>query len=129
LNLKPIEASGDCKCERSGSRIAEPWHFQFLSEDGGAVLPAYPKVVCRERTGQRGPWSRFLNQGHAPILRIDRLINVNDEFTAFSRFFTAGTYADLMEAKSLDQLHAANFRIVLSEACRLPVTRIGTPCR
>jgi DNA-binding GntR family transcriptional regulator len=82
-------------------------------------------VVCRERTGQHGPWSRFLNQGRAPILRIDRVINVNDEFTAFSRFFVAGVYADLMEAISVDQLHGANFRIVLSEACRLPVTRIG----
>ena len=109
----------------SSSRITEPWHFQFLSEDGESVLPAYPKVVCRERTGQHGPWSRFLNQGRAPILRIDRVINVNDEFTAFSRFFVAGTYADLMEAMPLDQLHAANFRVVLSEACRLPVTRIG----
>jgi GntR family transcriptional regulator len=109
----------------SSSRISEPWHFQFLSEDGETVLPAYPKVVCRERTGQRGPWSRFLKQGRAPILRIDRVINVNDEFTAFSRFFVAGASADLMEAIAADKLHGANFRIVLSEACRLPVTRIG----
>lgn len=109
----------------SSSRITEPWHFQFLAEDGETVLPAYPKVICRERSGQRGPWSRFLGQGGAPILRIDRMINVNDEFTAFSRFFVAGTYADLMEAIPLDRLHGANFRVVLSEACRLPVTRIG----
>jgi GntR family transcriptional regulator len=109
----------------SSSRISEPWHFQFLSEDGETVLPAYPKVVCRERTGQRGPWSRFLDQGRAQILRIDRVINVNDEFTAFSRFFVGGTHADLLEAMPIDKLHGANFRIVLSEACRLPVTRIG----
>ena len=109
----------------SSSRISEPWHFQFLSEDGETVLPAYPKVVCRERTGQRGPWSPFLKQGRAPILRIDRVINVNDEFTAFSRFFVADAYAGLMEAIEGDKLHGANFRIVLSEACRLPVTRIG----
>jgi DNA-binding GntR family transcriptional regulator len=107
------------------SRISEPWHFQFLSEDGETVLPAYPKVVCRERTNQRGPWSRFLGQARAPILRIDRLINVNDEFNAFSRFFVADECADIMEAISIEQLHSANFRVVLSQACRLPVTRIG----
>jgi GntR family transcriptional regulator len=108
----------------SSSRITEPWHFKFLSDDGESVLPAYPKVVCRERTSQRGLWSRFLGQSQAPILRIDRIINVNDEFTAFSRFFVTASYADLMEAMSLDRLHSANFRVVLSEACRLPVTRI-----
>jgi DNA-binding GntR family transcriptional regulator len=109
----------------AGSRIAKPWHFQFLGEDGETVLPAYPKVVCRERTGQRGAWSRFLGQDREPILRIDRIINVNDEFTAFSRFFVAQDYADLMEATPLGQLHGANFRIVLSETFRLPVTQIG----
>lgn len=106
------------------SRISEPWHFRFLSEDGETVLPAYPKVMTRERTNQRGPWSRFLGQNRAPIVRIDRSINVNDEFTAFSRFFVASTYAEFMEAVPLNKLHGANFRIVLSEACRLPVTRI-----
>lgn len=107
------------------SRIFQPWHFQFLGEDGVSVLPVYPKVVCRERTSQRGPWTSFLNQENEPLLRLDRLINVNDEFTAFSRFFIAGSYADMMENVPLAKLHGANFRVVLSETFRLPVISIG----
>lgn len=108
----------------SHSRISEPWHFQFLDEDGSSVLPAYPTVVARERTQQRGPWSRFLQAGNEALLRIDRHINVNDEFNAFSRFFVAGAHADLMEGFPVEQLHGANFRIVLTQASRLPVQRI-----
>lgn len=110
---------------RTDARISEPWHFRFLDEDGESVLPAYPKVVARERTSQRGPWTRFLQQGSGKVLRIDRIININDEFNAFSRFFVAGAYADLMEAAPVEKLHGANFRIVFSERCRLPVTQIG----
>lgn len=109
----------------ASSRISEPWHFQFIDEDGETVLPAYPKVVARERTSQRGAWSRFLAQGETQNLRIDRVINVNDEFNAFSRFFVAGPHADLMEAVPVEQLHGVNFRIFLSDATRLPVTRIS----
>ena len=110
---------------RASSRISEPWHFQFLAEDGETLLPVYPKIITCERTGQRGPWSRFLHQGSAGILRIDRVINVNDEFTVLSRFFVAGEQAEFMESQPLDQLHGANFRIVLSDAFRLPVTNIS----
>lgn len=106
------------------SRISEPWHFQFLDEDGDSVLPAYPLVVARERTNQLGPWSRFLQNGQLSLLRIDRLINVNDEFNALSRFFVSGQHANLMESFPIEQLHSANFRIVLTEASRLPVLRI-----
>lgn len=107
------------------SRISQSWHFQFLGEDGKTFLPVYPKVVCRERTNQKGAWTGFLRHDQGELLRLDRLINVNDEFTAFSRFFVAGTFADMMENIPLTKLHGANFRIVLSEAFRLPVTSIG----
>lgn len=107
------------------SQISEPWHFQFLDDDGKTVLPAYPKIVARKWTNQQGPWSHFLHRDESKTLRVDRVINVNDEFSAFSRFFIAGSYAELIDAIPVDQLHSANFRIVLSEAFRLPVTRIA----
>jgi DNA-binding GntR family transcriptional regulator len=109
---------------RTTSRISEPWHFQFLDDDGETLLPAYPKIIARERTDQRGPWSRFLDNGNDSLLRIDRIINVNDEFMFLSRFFVAGELAALMESKPPKQLDGANFRIVLTNACKMPVTNI-----
>ncbi|MCB1547043.1 MAG: GntR family transcriptional regulator [Hyphomicrobiaceae bacterium] len=105
-------------------RISEPWHFQFFDEDSETLLPAYPKVLAREWTKQRGPWTRFLGAASASLLRIDRAINVNHEFTAFSRFFVAGDQAKLMEALPVDELHGANFRLLLCERCRMPIARI-----
>lgn len=110
---------------RTTSRISEPWHFQFLDDDGETLLPAYPKIIVRERTDQQGPWNRFLEKGHDSLLRIDRLINVNDEFIFLSRFFVTGELADLMESKTTKQLDGANFRIVLTNACKMPVTNVA----
>ena len=81
-------------------------------------------MVC-ERTDQRGPWSRFLDQYPEKLLRVDRIINVNDEFFFLSRFFVGGEFADLMESIPIPKLDGANFRIVLSNFCKMPVTNIA----
>lgn len=120
-----VRRQGSGTFVRDGNnRISEPWHFQFLDEDGVSVLPAFPKVVARERVMQKGRWSQFLGQQKSPILRIDRTININNEFIGFSRFFVSDEYSESLENLPLEYLDAENFRISLSESIGLPVTEI-----
>ena len=95
--------------------IHEPLHLRFLDDDGKSVLPAFPRVVGRHLTSQRGPWSQILGSKGSPALRIDRLVNVNDEFLAYSRFFVDASRFPGLLRMPLRLLHGANFRMLLGE--------------
>jgi GntR family transcriptional regulator len=95
---------------QSRRRIDEPWHFRFLEQGGTSLLPVYPVAIARRRMRQRGPWSARIT---GRVIRIDRLVNINDEFYAFSRFFFNGERYPLFEKIPLQSLHGENFRIFL----------------
>lgn len=111
-------------------RIDEPWHFRFLEADRKTLLPVYPTVVSRLEIRQRGPWNDFIN---GRVLRIDRVVNVNDEFLAYSRFFLDGSKFPAFEKAPIDSLHGENFRMLLNRQIQEPIQRIhqrlsvGTP--
>jgi len=103
-------------------RIDEPWHFRFLDDDRRTLLPVFPKVLARTEFRQRGPWNDYLNA--SPLLRIDRLVNVNDEFAAYSRFLIDPARFPLFTQVPVDSLHGANFRALLNSQLPDPVERI-----
>ncbi|MGE0798375.1 MAG: GntR family transcriptional regulator [Lautropia sp.] len=101
-------------------RIEEPWHFRFLDADRRSLLPVYPTVVGRSHVRQRGPWSDYLA---GPLLRIDRVVNVNDAFDAFSRFYVERRRFPLLEEAALESLHGRNFRAFLNTQLDRPILR------
>lgn len=103
-------------------RIDEPWHFRFLDADRRNLLPVYPIVVSRSMVRQRGPWNDFL---HGSVLRIDRVVNVNDEFRAYSRFFLDSQRFSTLEQAPIESLHGENFRVVLNREIQEPIRRFA----
>lgn len=101
--------------------ITKPWHFRFLDADRKTPLPVYPTVLSRTRLRQRGPWSDYLS---GPLLRIDRLVNVNDEFNAFSRFFVDPSRFPVFEQVNIEALNGENFRALLNSHIGAPIERI-----
>ena len=106
-------------------QINEPWHFCFLDSDNRTRLPVFPRIVSRHRTAQRGPWSGFLQQGDGDIIRIERLVNVNDELLAFSRFFVLASRFSRFLDFPLKLLHGANFRVLLDKEFGAHASRIS----
>lgn len=106
------------------SRIPEPWHFCFLDSDDVTALPAYPKVLRRIRTTEWGAWSRFLGQRRNNIVQIDRVVNINDEFMIFSKFFFDRERVPLLDETPIKDLQSANFRALISEKRGFPITLI-----
>ncbi len=106
---------------RRRRKIDSPWHFRFLDADRRTILPVYPTVVARVSNRQRGPWNDFLA---GDLLRIDRLVNVNDEFNAFSRFFIDATRFPVFAQVAEDTLHGENFRALLNTQLAEPIDRI-----
>ncbi len=106
---------------QSRRMISKPWHFRFLDSDRKTQLPVYPTVLTRTRIRQRGPWNDYLT---GPLLRIDRLVNVNDEFLAFSRFFVDPARFPVFEQVTLKALDGENLRSLMSSHMRISIERI-----
>jgi GntR family transcriptional regulator len=115
----------------SGTYVAEnrkpmdaPWHCRFIADDGQSFLPVYPRVLARRRIRERGPWSQYLGQGSDNIMRIDRVISINDEFSVYSKFYlNADRFAGILD-KPLAELDGANFKTLLGREFGLPVTHV-----
>jgi GntR family transcriptional regulator len=115
----------------SGTYVAEnrkpmdaPWHCRFIADDGRSFLPVYPRVVARRRIRERGPWSDYLGQDGDNIIRIDRVISINDEFPVYSKFYlNADRFAGILD-KPLAELDGANLKAILGREFGLPVTHI-----
>jgi GntR family transcriptional regulator len=113
-----------------GSFVAEkprelenPWHCRFLADDPQTVLPIYSQALQRIAVGGTGPWTRALGTD-ADVMRLDRVIIVNDEFRVFSRFYADRQVLRRLWDMPMERLHGANFKQVISKQCRLPITDI-----
>jgi GntR family transcriptional regulator len=120
------------RTQGSGTYVAEgrgpidaPLHLRFLGREGEPTfLPLFPKVLARKRTDERGPWSQWLRQTGADVVRISRRISVNGEFSIFNRFyFNAGTFPEIASTP-LSALDGANLKQMLGSVVNMPVTDV-----
>ena len=120
------------RSQGSGTFVAEghvpidaPLHLRFLGGEGEPrFLPLYPKVIARKRIEERGPWSAWLGQDGANILRIDRKLGVNGEFDVFNRFYLdADAFPEIAE-RPLAALDGVNLKELLGGAFNMPITNV-----
>ena len=103
-------------------QMEDPWHCRFLAHDG-TLLPIFTKAVERVAVRGPGPWTEHFGQ-NADVMRLDRIISVNDEFRIYSRFYADRQLLKRLWNIPLNRLHGANFKHVIAEECRLPITDI-----
>jgi DNA-binding GntR family transcriptional regulator len=120
------------RLQGNGTYVAEgrkpmdaPWHCRFLDDSRQGFLPIYPKVIARQRIRGRGPWSAHLAPDGGDVIRIDRVINVNDEFLVDSRFYLDAERFAKMLTRPAAELDGANLKIVISREFGLPVTQVA----
>ena len=107
----------------SRAPIEEPLYLRFLGGEGEPTfLPLFPKVLSHKRIDERGPWSEWLRQTGADVVRISRRISVNGEFNIFNRFyFNADTFPGIASAP-VSTLDGANLKQLLGGEINMPVT-------
>ena len=124
------------RAQGSGTFVAEsrqqmeaPWHCRFLDADERGFLPVYPKLVSRERTSARGPWSPYVGRDGGAVVRIDRRLGIGHEFFVYSRLYLdAARFSTLLE-KPVAAIEAANFKAMIGRDFHLPITQIGERVR
>lgn len=96
-----------------------PWYLRFMDDDGKTLLPVHQEVTGIDKVSGQEPWASFLGQSRYYVC-IKRVIDVNGEFNALSRFFVSGDkFGSLLEmpVKALDGKY---IRAILR-------SRFGTP--
>jgi GntR family transcriptional regulator len=118
------QGSGTFVAESRGA-IDAPLHLRFLGKDGEPeFLPLFPKVLARKRIAERGAWSDWLQQRGDDIIRVDRRLSVNGEFSLYNRFyFNAGTVPEIAD-KPLKELDGANLKQLLGSSFNAPITNV-----
>ncbi|MBP2316174.1 GntR family transcriptional regulator [Azospirillum soli] len=105
-------------------QVEAPWHCRFLDDSGDGVLPIYSKTLARRTIAEPGPWTKHLGRPSGGLLKIDRLININNEFTVYSRFFADPGLLKPLATGPLQNLDGANFRALIMQECHLPITQV-----
>ena len=103
--------------------LQDPWHCRFLDDDGQTLLPVFSQAVGRATVPARGPWTAHLGPD-ADVMRLDRVIIVNDEFRIFSRFYGDRRMLRRLWEMPIDELNGANLKKVIVRQCQLPITEI-----
>ena len=106
-------------------RLQDPWHCQFLADDGTTVLPVYSKAVNRAIVRGPGPWTMHLDAADTDIMRLNRIINVNDEFSIFSRFYADRHLLKRLWQAPLEELDGANFKQIIAHHAGLSIMRVS----
>ena len=102
----------------STHRIDDVAHCRFL-DDEGRVLPVFSNVLARRPAGRKGPWNEYF-PSDASVLRLDRVLTVNDEFGVFNRFYFDGGRFKGLASRPVAELAGTNFKVLLAEEAQLP---------
>jgi GntR family transcriptional regulator len=120
------------RTQGSGTYVAQgrraidaPLHLRFLGEAGEPrYLPVVPEVIARTAIEVRGPWSDWLGQSGADIVRIDRRVCVGGEFHVFNRFYVNAQTFPRIAAAPLVSLDGANLKQMVHSEVNVPVTGV-----
>lgn len=94
--------------------LFDPWHMRFLGDDGKSFLPVYAHVLRRFLLSGRGRWSEHLAQRNEAILRIDRRMQMGDEFSVYARFYARVDRVPKLAALPLAELNGANIKKLIA---------------
>ena len=104
----------------SHHRIDDVAHARFLGDDDKTILPVFSRVLSRRPWRRAGPWSACFGGAGVQLVRLDRVLNVNDEFAVFSRFFFDGQRFKGLASRSLGELAGTNFKVLLRQESNVP---------
>lgn len=110
-------------------QLQDPWHCRFLSDDGKTFLPVFPVPLKRSTTDRHGSWSAPLRQDRHTVIQIDRRMEINDEFTVYSKFFVLAETAPELRSAPLATLLGANLKQLIARALGRPLTALKEQLR
>ena len=107
---------------RSANLLYEPLHCRFLTDSDNDYLPVYAQVLVRDLYIEPGPWSKRLGLDDNAALRIDRLLEIGDEFFVLSRFHFNNEIFGALADIPIEELNQTNFKVLLHRKFGIALT-------
>ena len=105
-------------------RIEDPWHCRFIADDGESFLPIYSSSLERDYAPETGEWTKYFNASAQRIIQIERVININDEFNVFTRFYVDKQRFPLLWNTPLEKLNGLSFKKQIATDLKMPITKV-----
>ena len=106
-------------------QIKDPWHCRFLADDGHSFLPVYSTILDRRPAQEPGNWQQHFAASPHTVVLIERVININEEFDVYSRFYVDKRVFPQLGDMPLEKLNGLNFRKQIINELRMPITRVN----
>jgi GntR family transcriptional regulator len=116
------QGHGTFVASRGTGQMHTPLHCRFLDDSGRAYLPVYPKVTARYAQETDGPWKAHL--GSKPLLCVERILRIANEFRVFSRFYIDAARFPAFASLPLKRLSGENFKEIIWRESGLPIGRL-----
>lgn len=95
--------------------LYDPWHMRFLGDDGKSFLPVYAVVQRRFLLSGHGRWSAHLAQRSEKILRIDRRMQIGEDFAVYARFYALVDRVAKLAELPVEALNGANIKKLIAD--------------
>jgi DNA-binding GntR family transcriptional regulator len=102
----------------AGRRAEDVVVFRFRDPATGQVLVPFTRVLAVAEERGPGPWRAHLGAGRC--VRVDRLVWVENDPPAFSRFYIAHEHGRHLLAEPIERLHGVSFHRILGKRFNLP---------
>lgn len=107
---------------RAPAEMREPWHCRFFDRQTGRMLGVYPRIISRKLVTPAEEMRRTLAvEKGEKVLRIDRIINIGQEFDVLSRFYCLERMFPGLAERNVAELESANFKAILLNDYGRPV--------
>ncbi|MBP6018699.1 MAG: GntR family transcriptional regulator [Burkholderiaceae bacterium] len=110
-------------------QVQDPWHCRFIADDGVSFLPVYSTILSRDYVPDKGELTRYFDPADGPLALIERIININDEFNVFTRFYIHKNMFPLLWDTPLEKLKGLNFKRQITKELNMPITRVDHSIR
>lgn len=117
------QGQGTFVAGRASGEMHAPLHCRFLDDSGADYLPVYPLVTARHAEERKGPWT--LHLATRPVLCIERVLRIADEFKVFSRFYVDAGRMPAFASLPAKKLSGENFKEIIWRESGLPIGRVA----
>jgi len=108
-----------------------PWHMRFLSQIGGEseYLPVSTRVLNRNVMQEPGPWAEILGGEKRALVRIQRIMEIDDEFSVYNVFYAQADRFPALVNQPISELHGTNIKKFISQRYHMSVHKVRQQMR
>jgi len=111
-------------------RLDEPFvSARFLNDDGSGFVPIRAQLVSRKRVSGTGEWARTLAPADGALFRVERIFDIDGDFTILNRFYLDPVRFPGFAALGAKEFRSTSLRGLLARMYRFPTVTLRQTLR